>query len=674
MIVDVAVPYHVSRSFHYLVDSETAGSLSLGSVIQVPFRRRSIHGFVLGFPEQSPFLDKLLPIESVLVAEPLFDESMLKFLRWLSEYYCHPLGEVISGAIPRQYWAPKKTKKERKTTQNDVEIGLVPKFKDKPVPTQEQEFAIARILSCEEQDQKKPYLLHGVTGSGKTEVYMTVLEQVLAEGKGAIILVPEIALTPQLLGRFSARFPGSVAVLHSDLTVKERFLQWEKLRTGQARIVVGARSAVFAPIKNLGLIVVDEEHESSFKQEDQLRYNARDAAIVRGNFEKAKVVLGSATPSLESYHNAQTGKYVYLTLKSRVQERPMPKTTFVDLKDKSQVFNEETPWISRTLLRDISKTLEAGQQALLYLNRLGFAHFLFCKDCGHTWRCTNCEVALTYYQAPPQLKCHYCGKTKRVPETCEECSGNTLETMGVGTEQLEKSLIRFFPKARIARMDRSVLKTRRELEQVLNQISRRDVDIVIGTQMVTKGHDFPGIALVGILVADASLNLPDFRAHERTFQIITQVSGRAGRAEIPGEVVIQTVNPDHPVLQAAALNRSVDFYTQELEARARAGFPPFSRLAMLRFQHKNERKVEAFACELVRGLHGWLEQHKINCSVIGPSEAPLSRLKNFYRWQCLIRSDSVKHLQQALHAAKEYHEAKKAPVQMAVDVDPMNSL
>lgn len=672
MIIDVAVPFRVGSSFHYKIEPEHAATITSGSLVQVPFRNRSTHAFVLGFPKESDVdPGKLKTVEGVLVTEPLFDAGMLEFLRWVSEYYCHPLGEVMAAAIPKPTWAPTQSKRPRKSKVDSALEGLTPLSTEKPILNDEQRAALTTINDALE---KRPILLHGVTGSGKTEVYMHALESVLDRGKGAIILVPEIALTPQLVGRFSARFPGLVALLHSDLTPRDRAQQWERVRKGEARIVIGARSAVFAPIRDLGIIVVDEEHESSFKQEDSLRYHGRDIAIVRGRMAGARVVLGSATPSLESYANAQSGKYVYSQLKSRVQRRGLPKTTFVDLKDPQLVHSPQVPWLSEPLIARMGEVLRAGHQSLLYLNRLGFAHFLFCQDCGHSWHCRNCDVSLTYYQNPPTLKCHYCGVFYPPPKVCEKCSGIDLRTMGVGTEQVEKTLRGIFPDARIARMDRSVIKNRKDLETILNQIARHQVDIAIGTQMIAKGHDFPGIALVGILLADASLNLPDFRAHEKTFQIITQVSGRAGRADIAGEVMIQTVNPKHPVLLAAAENRAEDFYRFELDARRQFGFPPFQRLAMLRFQHRQQIRVRDFACDVAAQIQRRFPATSDGCHIIGPSEAPLSRLKNLYRWQCLVKSESVRNLRRVLHFVNEYAAYVKSPVTMAVDVDPINAL
>ncbi len=674
-LVDVAIPTRVHGSFHYKASESQLADLQIGSVVEVFFRNKATHAVVLGFPEKSDVAEtKLKAVERVLFAEPLLDEQTFRFLKWTAEYYCHPLGDVMTSALPKQYFklTDARRKKIEALAADDkglAEMGLTASAVPKPVLTDEQAKAVDGVWA-----ETRPVLLQGVTGSGKTEVYMAVLEKVLAEGRGAIVLVPEIALTPQLLGRFSSRFPGKVAVLHSDITPKERFVQWERIRKGIARVVVGARSAVFAPLRDIGLIVVDEEHETSYKQEDSLRYHARDLAVVRAKLCGARVVLGSATPSLESYYNSRQGKYAHIRLLKRVMERPMPKTTFVDLRVKEAAYSYQHPWLSKVLVSKMNQALTNGHQVMLFLNRLGFAHFLFCADCGHTWRCKNCDVALTYYRYPPLLKCHYCAVEIEPPCLCSECQGNSLKELGLGTEQVEASIKEIFPKARTARMDRSVIKTRKDLEDVLNAIVRREVDIVVGTQMIAKGHDFPGIALVGILVADASLNQPDFRAYERTFQILTQVSGRAGRAEVAGEVVIQTLNPDHPVLQAAAEHRDEDFFRSELAGRERFGFPPFQRLAMIRFQHSNAAKVEQFAQSVAAGVRETVKKHGWQCEVTGPAEAPIAKIKNLYRWHCMVKGGTVRELQSVLRIVQDYAERLKYPVQMAIDVDPVSSL
>lgn len=670
MIVDVVVPYRVSTSFHYRINPDLRKDLELGSVVEVPLGSRKTHAFVVGFPEASEIpSDKLKEVSQVLKEKPVFSPNMIKLLRWTSDYYCHPLGEVFDAAVPRLSFQKKKRISKKNKAEFDFNLlnqnNLVP-----PHLTDEQEQALKEILN---PNESRPYLLHGVTGSGKTEVYLRVLESLNQQGKGAIILVPEIALTPQLLERFASRFPGKVAVFHSNLTPRERADQWEKLFNGEAQIVVGARSAIFAPVQNLGLIVVDEEQENSFKQEDSLRYHARDLAVVRANIEGAKIILGTATPSLESYLNAQTGRYAYVELKKRVHQRPLPKTTIVDVKDSSEWYNPDKPWLSRLLVEKIGQTLQAKQQCILYLNRLGYGHFLFCKDCGHTYRCKNCDVALTYYKYPASLKCHYCGDNLKVPTQCQECEGVELDSLGIGTEQVEVEIKKLFPKARVGRMDRSQIKNRKNLEDLLKAVVDRQVDIVIGTQMIAKGHDFPGIALVGIIMADASLNLPDFRANERTFQILTQVSGRAGRAENPGEVVIQTINPKQPVLLWASQNKTVEFYAQELNSRKLFGFPPFQRMALLRFQHTQEKAVQNYAEMISQAMRQVISQKGLRCQILGPSEAPISKLKKNFRWQCLVKAESVKDLQVLLRIILGYDIQQKSKVKLSVDVDPISS-
>lgn len=675
MILDLVVPYRVQSSFHYQIDPELGRSLTKGSIVEVSLGTKKTHAYVVGFLSETTVpQQKLKFVQQVLQAESYFSEPMLRLLHWISEYYSHPLGEVFDAALPRMSFQ-KKNSKPRKTSRLSVDFNLgEEKSSHSVLPphlTDEQKDALRDIL---DPSEKRPYLLHGVTGSGKTEVYLRVVESALREKKGAILLVPEISLTPQLMARFNQRFPSQIAVLHSDLTPSERLRQWKRVWSGEASVVVGARSAVFAPVKNLGVIVVDEEHETSFKQEDSLRYHARDVAIVRAQFEGAKIILGSATPSLESYSNATSGKYCYIEMKKRVFSQNFPKTTFVDMKDKNQWLDKNTPWLSKDLVQRIRDTLEKNNQIILYLNRLGFAHFLFCQDCGHTYRCSHCDVSLTYYQSPALLKCHYCDYQQKVPQQCQDCQGTELGFLGLGTEQVEKEIKKLFPEARIARMDRSQIKNRKNLEELLISVSKKEVDILIGTQMVAKGHDFPGISLVGILMADASLNLPDFRANERTFQIVTQVSGRAGRAQEPGEVVIQTLNPAEPALKWAAELKQKDFYIQELNARKLFGFPPFQRMAMLRFQHPDPKKVQKYADESALFLRRVVEKNKLECQILGPSEAPIARVKKQYRYQCLVKARSVRQLQALLQTLQSKKAQDKSPVKLSIDVDPMSSL
>lgn len=675
LIAEIAVPLNVAGTFHYRIPDKLSHLVSMGSLVQVPFRHTSTHGFVIRrLRESSLNPQKLKSVEEILVTEPLFSANLLKFIQWISQYYCHPVGECLASAVPRLYWTQLASTR-KPITQEGVGSSLEGVFKtERPFElSAEQKIAVDTISNALDG---RPVVVHGVTGSGKTEIYMCAIARVIEEGGGALVLAPEIALTPQLIARFESRFPGLVAVLHSGLTDRERFNEWQRLRTGRARIAVGARSALFAPLEVLKLIVVDEEHEHSYKQEDAPRYHARDSAIVRAQIEKAVVVLGSATPSVETYYNAHRGKYRYVHLPNRVHKRPLPKCEFVDLKryQTKTAENRLPRWLSPELFQRIESTLSRGEQCLLFLNRLGYAHFLFCNDCGTTWRCKDCDISLTYYKSPPQLKCHYCGRCIPAPDVCHKCLGKSLQAIGFGTEQVASTLAHLFPKVRLARFDRGVIKTRKDLEKILLSIANRDVDIIIGTQMVAKGHDFPGISLVGVLIADATLNLPDFRANEKTFQLITQVSGRAGRADRLGQVIIQTLSPDHPILVYSSTQNSEAFYASELEMRRQARFPPFYRLAMIRFQHTHVSRVEGFARDTVHYLQNLNRAGKLNIAISGPAEAPIARVRKNFRWQCLLRATNVSKLQESLKYLQEYLKQQKTSVKTSIDVDPIHSL
>jgi primosomal protein N' (replication factor Y) len=517
-------------------------------------------------------------------------------------------------------------------------------------------------------------LLQGVTGSGKTEVYMAAIAAELERGKSAIVLVPEIALTPQVLRRFSERFPGKVACLHSGLTPKERLRQWQRIRSGKARIVVGARSAVFAPVSELGLVVVDEEHEASYKQEDSFRYHARDVAIARAAQCGARVLLGSATPSFETLRNVEIGKFRRVELTKRVRAAAPTQVRIVDMRDRNRHFRA-IPWLSVDLVEGLAKTLADGHQAMVFLNRLGYAQYLVCTDCGHSWRCHQCDVTLTYYRRPAELRCHYCNFRRRPPDLCEKCSSDRLDPVGLGTEQVEETLRELCPNARIARLDRAAVKTRRELESTLARIEKREVDIVVGTQMLAKGHDYPGVALVGVVLADASLAVPDFRAAERTFQLLTQVAGRAGRAEVPGTVLFQAMNPEAPAIVAAASGRFPPFCKAELEARQAFRYPPFTKLALVRFQHRNESTVQQFARDaMLRLLRASREAGVLRLEVLGPSPAPIGRVDSMHRWQALLRAERPSDIQNAIRWLQRWLEKEKPSVRVTADVDPMHFL
>jgi primosomal protein N' (replication factor Y) (superfamily II helicase) len=516
-----------------------------------------------------------------------------------------------------------------------------------------------------------PCLLHGVTGSGKTEVYLHSIDEVLRGDGGAIYLVPEIALTAQLLSRIRTRFPErEIAVLHSGISPSARYDQWRRIRRGEIRMVVGARSALFAPVRNLRLIVVDEEHDTSYKQDDRLRYNARDLALVRGQLLRATVILGSATPSIQSYFHAAEGRYRYITLPDRINGHPLPQVEVVDMRTQR---DEQglTPLLSRTLVGAIRETLARGKQTLLFLNRRGFHTYLFCPECGHTFCCPNCDIALTHHATEELLRCHHCDFTVSLPPACPKCHGSRIRSYGAGTERVEEEIRRSFPQARIARMDSDTTSRKGDTERILRDLDRGGIDILVGTQMITKGHDFPGITLVGVITADASLNIPDFRAAERTFQILTQVSGRGGRGDQPGRVVIQTFNPAHYTIRRAQEHDYAGFYEDELPLRRQLGYPPFSRLIGMHLSSlkkdegkKATVKIGARARELARALTGG------EADVIGPAESPLARIRGRYRWQLLLRAKESRSLH--LIVQKLIEDAGHDGLQIQVDVDPVN--
>jgi primosomal protein N' (replication factor Y) len=510
-----------------------------------------------------------------------------------------------------------------------------------------------------------------VTGSGKTEVYLQAIARALELGRGAIVLVPEIALTPQTVQRFAARFGGRIAVLHSALGDGERFDEWHRIRTGEAAVVIGPRSAVFAPVRDLGLIVVDEEHEPSYKQDETPRYNARDVAVMRGWIERCAVVLGSATPAMESWLNVEKGKYTLARLASRVAGRPMPRVQLVDMRTETAKAGHAQIFSGR-LLEALKLRLERGEQSILFLNRRGYATSLVCPKCGTVAECPSCSVAYTYHQTGACLRCHICGGWRPVPETCPGCGDPAFKYSGFGTQRAELALQKCFPSARILRMDSDVTARKHSHDELLAVFKSGRADILIGTQMIAKGLDFPNVTLVGVLMADSSLHMPDFRASERTYQLLAQVSGRAGRAELPGEVFVQTYSPEHPAVQAAASDGGfVPFATQELAERRAGGYPPYTHLVCLTFKGESEAKVrfaaEAFAREFLRAAADAAIQVSEACP------APLAKAKNLYRYQLLLRALSTRAMTRPLRALLA-QKPLPADVSLAIDVDALSIL
>ncbi len=539
--------------------------------------------------------------------------------------------------------------------------------------TDEQTTALAEIKIALDAAQYKAFLLHGVTGSGKTEIYIRAMQIVLDKGKSALMLVPEIALTPVFSRRLRAVFGNEVAILHSNLSTGERFDEWRRLRSGAARIAIGTRSAVFAPLKNIGLIIVDEEHDSSYRQHESPFYHGRDVAIVRANYANAVVVLGSATPALESFHNAHNGKYLYLALPNRVGSRPLATAELVDMRGVLKTAGNTDSIFSPRLVEAIEETHSRKEQSIILLNRRGFSQFVLCRSCGETIRCNNCDITLTFHKREGKLVCHYCNHRERTPHKCPSCESKFLFFMGEGTEQIEDMLRRKFSALRIARVDRDTTGRRKMFEETLMQFSRGEIDMLVGTQMLAKGHDFPNVTLVGVISVDAGLALPDFRAAERTFQLLTQVAGRAGRGTLAGRVLIQTFYPEHYALRHASTQNYDNFYAEEIRFRQNLNYPPFVALASILIKHPNYNYCFDNA-QILRECLNAANSEK-NCIVLGPAPAPLARLKNEHRLQILVKARNRAKLRETLNFALHAAEEKFCDLRIVyVEIDPVNLL
>lgn len=515
-------------------------------------------------------------------------------------------------------------------------------------------------------------LLHGVTGSGKTEVYIRAMQAALEQDLGAMMLVPEIALTPILSRRLRVHFGDQIAIFHSSLSKGERFDEWSRLRSGEARVVLGTRSAVFAPVKNLGLIVIDEEQDASYRQEESPFYHARDTAIVRAQRESAVVVLGSATPSMETFHNAQAGKYTYLQLPQRIANRPLARAEVLDMREvfarrkKPAVFSDE-------LLQAIDETHARGEQTIILLNRRGYSSFILCRSCGESIECPNCDVTLTYHRGDQTLVCHYCNHHQRARSACPECGSKYIYYVGEGTEQIEEILRKRFPGLRIGRIDRDTKSRRHEFEKTLLDFGKGELDLLVGTQMLAKGHDFPNVTLVGVVSVDAGLGLPDFRAAERTFQLITQVAGRAGRGDLPGRVLIQTYHPNHYALRHATAQDYLGFYEEEIRHRRNHGYPPFVALALLLIRHKDAATALRTAQQLRNALNDANGDH--SCRILGPASAPFARLRGEHRIQLLVKSRSRKQMRKVIdEAITKFEEVGGDTRSVTLEIDPVSMM
>ncbi len=535
---------------------------------------------------------------------------------------------------------------------------------------EEQKKALSTICRFADDQAFHPVLLHGVTGSGKTEVYLSAINHVLQTGGTAIYLVPEIALTPQLISRITGRFdPDKIAVIHSGIAESVRYDQWRQIRRGRINLVIGARSALFAPLRHLKLIIVDEEHDASYKQDERLCYHARDLAVVKAKFVGAACVLGSATPGVRTFYNAQTKKYAHLELASRVNNKPLPRIDIIDMKAQKEMHGK-APILSDTLIAAITDALSRREQALLFLNKRGFDTFLVCGDCGYNFTCPNCAVALKSHLAENLVKCHYCDYTQKAMPLCPKCRGSRILNYGTGTQKLEKELESLFPKARICRMDSDTTARKGAQEKILAALAQKEIDILVGTQMITKGHDFPAITLVGVISADTSLNMPDFRAAEKTFQMLTQVAGRGGRGDAAGRVIIQTFNPENYALKHTRRHDYKSFYEEEIEFRKALKYPPYSRIINLRLSSVNMHVLSRTAQELGRDAKALCVRMGNDVEIIGPAPSPLSKIRGEHRYQMLIKGKDSNLMHRIAAELLERHAT--STVKVTIDVDPEN--
>ena len=670
LYVNVAIDVPLHKTFTYTVPEEMSDRIAPGMRVVVPFRKRERMGYVIEIDVTPPNIANLKEVSDLPDEEPILSERLLSLLQWMAGYYAAPIGEVCAAAVPNILNRADEIGKKRQTPKEITNLESFQKERTESL-TESQETIWKSWETILKKETFDVALLHGITGSGKTELYLKLMEKVVSDGKTAILLVPEISLTPQLAGRVMVHFPERVAIYHSGITDVQRLHQWEAIQRGDIDIVVGTRSAMFAPLKNLGAIIIDEEHDHSYKQEESPRYHARDSAIMRAKLEGAFVVLGSATPSIESLANAKSDKYHYYHLQERYGDAVLPDVRVIDMRKepRSELLN---PHLSIELISAIDKRLKKNQQTLLFLNRRGYANFFLCQDCGHTPECPNCKITLTYHKKGRQLTCHYCDYSIPGFDSCPKCHGIDILLIGSGTELIEEAIGKRFPSAHIARLDRDTVTSEKKRRELLSDMHRGKIDILIGTQMITKGHDFPNVTLVGIISADQSIHFPDFRSSERTVQLITQVSGRAGRAKDPGEVIIQTYDPEHISIATASKNELDRYIESELNVRKELSYPPFSRIANIRIVGNRPADVKNTSEQLMKGLNQ-LAGGNHGVRLLGPAPAPIAMMRGKTRWQILIKSPSAGELARILNQLMNHLEENPIRgIQVSIDVDPVS--
>ncbi|MGH7723003.1 MAG: replication restart helicase PriA [Candidatus Dormibacteria bacterium] len=613
-----------------------------GARVMVPFGRREVIGYVVA-PDRAPAGVETRPLTAVLDEAPILDATALELAHWMAARYCAPLGEVIRAMLPKRVRTarPGGRRSGPRTMSAAVEAARAGESggaEAAPSLTDAQRAAAAPLLAAIAAGRHRRVLLHGVTGSGKTEVYLVAIAAALAGGGQAIVLVPEIALTPQTIRRFAARFPGRIAVLHSALTESERAQQWRRIHAGELDVVVGSRSAVFAPLPRLGVIVVDEEDAGAYKQDRIPRYHAVDTALERGRLEDVPVVVGSATPRVETYYAAHTGGFELVTLEQRISGRPLPPIEVVDLREELRAGNRSP--LSLELDRALSECHQGGGQSILFLNRRGSATVVVCRGCGAAVSCDSCSVSLVYHAQRHRCDCHYCGASRPLPETCPSCGSAAIRALGMGTERLEAEVHERFPGLRLLRMDRDTTASRDAYFTIYDRFANHDADCLIGTQMVAKGWDLGNVRLVGIVNADSSLHFPDYRSGETTFSLLTQVAGRAGRGDEPARVILQTYSPQHYAVRHAITHDYLSFAREEIRVRRALHFPPYTRLVVCTITHREDARAEIEARRVHAEVSGTLGAGS-GLDVLGPTPAFLHRLRGEYRWQITVRGEAI---------------------------------
>lgn len=666
-LAEVVLPLPLYQTFTYRVTAP----VSVGSRVLVPLGRKRIVGLVSELHERhSPH--RLKNIETVLDFQPLLPPNYLMWLSWAATYYLAPLGEALAAALPAPFFKPHSLEKLLQTKPRQAALPAKQTRAAVLELNAHQQKALEGLHSLAASAQFAPALLQGITGSGKTEVYLRLAQSLVGQKKQVLILVPEIALTPQTVARFQSGFGEGLGVFHSGLTPAQRLVEWLKALDGRTRVMIGTRSALFAPFSNLGAIIIDEEHDSSYKQEEGFRYQARDLALVRGREEKAIVLLGSATPSLESWQNARNGKFHYFQLPERAGAATPPRLTLVDMAAYRR--QSGSPLVlCRELHEAIEENLHKREQTLLLLNRRGFARSCLCLACESAVTCINCSLGLIYHRREKALRCHYCDHQMALPPQCPTCGAAELTLLGDGTQSLEDEIKSFHPQAVVARLDRDSLSKKGSLLKILGDLRKGKIDILIGTQMLAKGHDIPNVTLVGVAGIDASLGLPDFRAAERAFQLLVQVSGRAGRGEKPGRVIVQSYRPTDESLRLACEANFEEFCKREIERRRELHYPPAGRMIRFIFSSVHEKKLEALTRLLGPILEKMLETPGL--SVLGPVPATLEKIRGRFRWHLILKGRGVSVLHaQAQNLVRFLIENAPTQTKWAVDVDPLDML